>query len=217
MSHYHLEIIMPPVADIKAAVEQIMKPFSENEEGSRNSFWDWWVIGGRYAGAKLNYDKSKEEAFYAWLKEEGVTVSGLQFGKQELSPNTQAPKVDAKWAEMFPESGLAVCPLFSHYQDQYKDNLQAPDVLRLGNVAKDLTAFAVIVAKKAYNSDDLEAEFMIHQYVWNGVMHVDTKWDGLVSSALEMQAKKLENYREEYRKEVTPTDEWLCVTVDYHS
>jgi len=217
MSHYHLEIIMPPVEDVKAAVEQIMKPFNEGAEDASDSFWDWYVIGGRFAGAKLNYDETKEEAFYAWLKEEGVTVSGLQCGKQELRPNTQSPKVDAKWAEMFPESGLTVCPLFSHYHDQYEDSLHPPDVTRLGNVAKDLTAFAVIVAKKAYKGDTLEAEFMIHQYMWNGVTHVDTKWDGLVSSALEIHAKKLEGYREEYKAEVTPTDDWLCVTVDYHS
>ena len=217
MSHYHLEIIMPPVEDVKAAVKQIMKPFSENEEDASNSFWDWYVIGGRFAGAKLNYDKAKEDDFYAWLKAEGVTVSGLQCGKQELSPASQTAKVDAKWAEMFPESGLTVCPMFSHYQDQYKDNLQPPDVTRLGSVSKDQTAFAVIVAKKAYKGDTLEAEFMIHKYMWNGVTHVDTKWDGLVSSALEIHKKELESYREEYKAEATPTDDWLCVTVDYHS
>lgn len=217
MSHYHLEIIMPPVEDVKAAVKQIMKPFDEGGEDSYKSFWDWYVIGGRYAGAKLNYDKSKTDAFYAWLKAEGVTVSGVQCGKQELSPASQVEKVNAKWAEMFPESGLTVCPLFAHYQNQYDDNLRPPDVMKLGGVSKDLTAFAVIVAGKAYSGDGLKAEFMIHQYMWNGVNHVDTKWDGLVSSALEMHTKKLEGYREEYRKEATPTDDWLCVTVDYHS
>lgn len=211
--HYHLEIIMPPTEDVESAVREIMKPFSENEDGNNNSFWDWYVIGGRFAGAKLNYDKSKEDAFYAWLKEEGVTVSGVQCGKQELSPDTQALKVDAKWAEMFPESGLDTCPLFAHYHDQYKDSLQPPDVALLGSVAKDLSASAVIVTR----GDRMEAEYMIHQSMWNGVTHIDTKWDGLVLSAVEMCKERMENYKEEYKANNTPTDDWLCVTVDYHS
>jgi len=217
MSHYHLEIIMPPIIDVEAAIEQIMKPFSENEEEANHAFWDWYVIGGRFAGVKLNYDETKLESFHAWLKEERITVSGVQCGKQELSPADQVPKVDAKWAEMFPESGLTVCPLFSHYQDQYKNNLQHPDVMRLGDVSKDLKAFAVIVASKKYQSEELEAEFMIHESVWNGVTHIDAKWDGLVASALKMHTDKLAGYREEYRNESTPADDWLCVTVDYHN
>ena len=215
--HYHLEIVMPPVADVKATVEEIMKPFSESEEDASNAFWDWYVIGGRFAGAKLNYDKTKEDAFYAWLKEEGVTVSGVTCGKQELSPKTQTAKVDAKWAEMFPESGLMICPLFSHYHDQYEDSLHPPDVTRLGNVGKDLTASAVIVASATFDGKGIEANFMIHESMWNGVTHVDTKWDGLLFSAIKMYKDKLDSYKPEYREKHTPTDDWLCVTVDYHS
>jgi len=207
---------MPPVADVEAAVEQIMKPFSENEEEAYHAFWDWYVIGGRFSGAKLNYDKTKLDSFYAWLKEEGVTVSGVQCGKQELSPKSQTAKVDAKWAEIFPESGLAVCPLFSHYQDQYKNNLNAPDVERLGCVPKDLSAFAVIVAGKDWKGEGFEAKFMIHESSWNGVTHIDYQWDGLVDSAIKMYTDKMRHYNEEYKAAATPTDDWLCVTVDYH-
>jgi hypothetical protein len=32
--HYHLEIVMPPTADVDAAVTQILAPFNENLEES---------------------------------------------------------------------------------------------------------------------------------------------------------------------------------------
>lgn len=194
-----------------------MKPFSEGEEDATRSFWDWYVIGGRYAGSKLNYDRSKTEEFISWLKDEGVTVSGIQCGKQTLQPASQTAKVDAKWAEMFPESGMLICPLFSHYQDQYENNLHPPDVMRLGGVSKDLQAFAVIVAAETWGGDGLKAEFMIHQEMWNGVTHVETKWDGLVSSALQTHKDRIRNYKSDWVAKNMPTDEWLCVTVDYHS
>jgi hypothetical protein len=73
MSHYHLEIIMPRTADISKSIEEIMLPFSENEEEnedhSGHSFWDFYVIGGRWAGAKerCTYNTNALEQFNALL------------------------------------------------------------------------------------------------------------------------------------------------------
>ena len=53
--HYHLEVIMPPTADISTALDDILKPFDEScedEDLKSVTFWDWYVIGGRWAGKK---------------------------------------------------------------------------------------------------------------------------------------------------------------------
>lgn len=97
--HYHLEIIMPPVDDVVAAVEQIMQPFDENAEdeyGNRNThtFWDFYVIGGRWAGAKLEamLDPDEKGVFFDAIQEKGITVAGLTCGKQRLDPPVTDPR-----------------------------------------------------------------------------------------------------------------------------
>ena len=90
--HYHCEIIMPKTKDISKSIEEIMLPFSENNEESEDhsghSFWDWFVIGGRWAGTKekCTYNAESLEKFYVKLQENKVTVSGIQAGKQSLEP-----------------------------------------------------------------------------------------------------------------------------------
>src|SRR5690242_19801207 len=117
--HAHLEIVMPPTDDVEAAVSEIMKQFDESgedEDGVRNSntFWDWYVIGGRWAGEKIDcvLDEKQKEAFFAELTRRKVTVSGVQCGKQKLEPASQSEMVDALWNEMFPDAPVKVCPYF---------------------------------------------------------------------------------------------------------
>jgi hypothetical protein len=220
---------MPPTDDIGEAVESILKPFSEHNEEASNTFWDWYVIGGRWAGTKLmaHYDKDKIDEFYVWLKSQKITVSGLQCGKQELSPADQIPMVDAKWTEMFPpKDGIAVpCPLFHHSNDAYGGVCgELPDdVCTLAEMPKELTSSRVIIAGPSYDSDTKErtgpprAEFMTSRNIWNGVDFVETKWDGKITSALEQFKETLERYTEEHQRRMTPQDNWLVVTVDYHS
>jgi hypothetical protein len=223
--HHHLEIVLPPVEDIETAVAQILKPFDENgqdEDGHRNShaFWDFYVIGGRWAGAKLEamLDQPKLEQFKAELASRKVTVSGLQFGKQELSPASQIPLVDALWNEFFPDSPIKVCPLFKHFNDQYQNSEGFPDIMRLAGMPKSLTASHVIIAGPGWQDDgSLEAKYMLQTSIWNGVTHVDAKWDGSVLAAIEEHKKRLEDYKPEYIAKASPTDDWLVVTVDYHS
>lgn len=50
--HYHAEVIVPPTDDHEALVGRLLAPFDEQNEGDDASscqWWDWWVIGGRYA------------------------------------------------------------------------------------------------------------------------------------------------------------------------
>ena len=122
--HSHTEIIMPPTDDIEAAVKQIMAPFNEqpddDDEDVRSSFWDFWVIGGRWAGHKLQagLDQDKLKAFHDAMTQRKVTVDSIQGGKQALKPESQIPVVDAMWHEFFPET-TGPCPLFKHSNDQY--------------------------------------------------------------------------------------------------
>lgn len=231
--HYHLEIIMPPTKDVEKAVESILTPFNENSEDANHAFFDWYVIGGRWAGnkAKAKYDQEKLNAFWNWLKEEGVTVSSFAAGKQTISPETQIPKVDAKWNEMFPslDGVYRACPLFSHSNNQYAKGLLGTlsgDIDSLENCLED-TCFRVIFAGPSYVhepeagtsvwSGPLEAKYMLEKEEWNGVNYVDTAWDGKIGTALNSYLDKISTYKEEYIAIVKPQPNWLVVTVDYHS
>lgn len=220
MSHYHCEIVMPKVEDVNSAIQQIMEPFSENGDDVRNGFWDFFVIGGRFAGAKLqaSCDPEKLSKFHEALKSSGITVSGLQCGKQELSPANQIPMVDKMWHEFFPELPDGPCPLFSHSNNQYDANSLLPnDICDLRVIPLSLKFDRIIFAGQKYESDELEATSMLATSIWNGVNHQDTNWDGSFSSAIELFKKHSECYRDEYRERITPREDWLVVTVDYHS
>lgn len=237
--HTHCEIVMPPSAaeDIKAAVASVMKPFDENgkdEDGERSphAFWDFYVIGGRFAGSKLvaKYDRAALDSFYEWLRAEKVTVSGLTCGKQEISPVDQIPKVDAKWNEMFPSDRILPCPLFKHSNDQYgrkgpESGTIVGDVCRLVDVPPAMEIGRVIVAipefvkvgKTYERTGPMEAEFMLTDAAWNGVNHMPIAWDGKLPSAIAKYRETLSRAKEAYRDAWTPKDDWIAVTVDYHS
>jgi len=77
--HFCLEIIMPPTQDVSAAVEQIMKRYDENgsdDDGCRNShaFWDWYVIGGRYAAPTVTVQEHKPKGYHTRDKWEGDVI-----------------------------------------------------------------------------------------------------------------------------------------------
>lgn len=67
--HYCLELIMPPTDDVKAAVEQILAPFREENtdpDASRQPFWDWYIVGGRWSGHKLKHmDEARQSEYLA--------------------------------------------------------------------------------------------------------------------------------------------------------
>lgn len=218
--HYHTEIILPPTDDIEGAIAAILAPFDENgdEEIITKPFWDFYQIGGRFAGRKLlaGLGQEKVNQFYDWLQSEKITVSGLTCGKQELVPATQIPKVDAKWNEMFPSDTFQPCPIFKHSNNQHNNETLSGDICELSKIP-DLTCERVIFAGLDYKDEKLEAKFMLSEDIWNGVNHIPSKWNGKVKTALNMFKRKLKNYAKDYRKKVTPKDDWLVVTVDYHS
>jgi hypothetical protein len=238
--HHHLEVILPKGTNyIAAAIESVMRAFDENRSedeedyDSRHAFWDFYVIGGRFAGNKqlAKYDKQRINEFHKWCEDEKITISNFVAGKQELSPASQIPKVDAKWNEMFPSpSGVAVqCPLFKHSNDQYGNDGNGTidgDISRLGD-SLDVTCSRVIFAGPSFVYDrdagtgertgPLEAVFMLADTAWNGVNHMDIAWNKTIGDALRQFKEKLSCYAEEYRLRMTPGDDWIAVTVDYHS
>lgn len=217
--HYHLEIVMPPTNDIAGAVTEILKNYSEHSEDTRHGFYDWYVIGGRFAGNKFlaRFDQPRLDKFYEVLTEKNVTVSGLTAGKQSLRPESQIPMVDALWNEYFPESDGLPCPLFDHSNDQYKSNSLLPDdVCRLADIPNGLTAERVMVANRWWKGEWGVTE-MYAQSLWNGCTHQDTTFDGKVLTAVELVRERVKSGSDEYRDGCTPTDDWLVVTVDYHS
>jgi len=221
--HHVIEILLPQVENVEEAIAEIMAPFNEHvddpEERTGQEFWDFYVIGGRWAGHKMTaaLDQDKLTAFYDAMTEKKVTVSGLQCGKQEIAPASQIPMVDALWTEYFPEYNGRACPLFNHANDQYQNDCLYGDVMRLKDVSSELTCGRFIVANYDYKDEKLEAKCMLSDSVWNGVNFEDTVWDGTLGHATELYGKKLENYNEEYTTANTPDGDWIVVTVDYHS
>lgn len=232
--HHHCEIVIPPTMDIEAAVAAVLKPFDENHRDSEDArgapFWDWWVIGGRWAGHKLmaRYDQAKLDEFHQWLNDEKVTVSSFRAGKQSLNPESQIAKVDAKWNEMFPSAEFVSCPLFAHSNNQYGKGLASTlpaDVSRLSDTPERLECSRIIFAMPGYDSNTkdwtgpLEPEFMLQGEAWNGCNYETTTWDGKFGSALTLYRERLSNSRADagFTEKRTPKDDWLVVTVDYHS
>lgn len=175
--HYICEIVMMPSLDIPSAVEDILKPFNENdstEDNDHDRWWDWYEIGGRWSGRKFEHgiDKARLEEFQAWMTEEKITVSSVQAGKQTLSPVEQREKVDAKWREMFPDSGSDKCLLFDHAPRNIRS-----DVGKLVD-CMDLKCARVIFAAPSYEPTyskrvgPQKAEFMLCDAIWNGCNHM---------------------------------------------
>jgi len=216
--HYHLEIVMQPTSDVVAAVKQILAPFYNNLEESddhrtKHAFWDFCEIGGRYSGDKLMaaLGKDRIDGFMQALRDAGITVSGAQFGKPTLQPSAQAKMVDAMWRDAFPDSPVRDCPLFDNYKGTFGD------VMALRDCPKDMSCNHVIIAGPTYDNDGLEALCMFTADMWNGVNYQRTTWDKTVGSAISEYAKWLKNATSEYAATRIPNDDWLVVTVDYHS
>lgn len=221
-----------------AWAEEVEDMLSERAADRSHSFWDWHQLGGRWAGhhAIDRYEPERLLAFYAELAERKVTVSGLQFGKQELSPADQIPAVDALWAEMFPDSGLEHCPVFQHSNPRNHGDLPG-DVCRVGELGQWTNAVRLIIAGPAWVDgahtwDRVKAGEMWATEVWTGVSWMFDIWDGMVVPKLNdhraKQQQRWDSGRPDWKAEweARPTtwvdlsvltDEWLAVTVDLHN
>lgn len=209
--HAICEIIIPPTDYVEASVKQIMESFKDEDEHAE--WWDFFVIGGRFSGHKLQagLDPVQLERFHNILKERKVTVSGLQCGKQELSPATQIPMVDELWREMFPGKGEQ-CILFAHSNDQYgRHGIYDHDICTVADIPENLACERLIVAGPCRDDGSICPKRMLVTELWNGTEHQKTQFDGNVKAALDAITKA-----DDWRKCEVGSD-WLCVTVDYHN
>ena len=213
--HYHSEVVIPPTDNVEDAIRIVMSKFDENdEEFSFISFWDYYVVGGRWSGEKLKSkidpEGTKLEEFYKELEDREVTVAGFQAGKQSISPEDQIPMVDDIWRKHFPNGG-DVCPLFDHFPKHVNS-----DICTVKEIEEDipnLNTFRLIVANKSN-----ESTYMLTQEYWNGVNHQKTDWSGKVVQGLNMYREYMKMmYKGDWGRENTASDDWLVVTVDYHS
>ena len=228
--HYHLEIIMPPTPgdQIEKRVSEVLEEFDETFQSedyggyNPNAFWDFWVIGGRYTMSHLTspLDPDKLSEFDRRMHAAHITISGVQFGKQEISPASQIPTVDAIWKEIFPDFPGDHCPLFKHGSpsDQYTHNTRAPDVLTIAGLPEGATAFRVMIASPHdYESGEYRPDYMCSQDVWNGVVYEPTAFDGVIQNAIDAHHKDIQRFTDGARERMTVRPDWLAVTVDYHS
>jgi hypothetical protein len=128
-----------------------------------------------------------------------------------LQPAEQAKTVDEMWNEFFPHASTKVCPIFDNYKGS------SGDVSELKNVSLSLKWSHVIIAGPDYKEQRLEAKYMIQDSIWNGVTHCDVDWDGTLASAIARNAERLKNAKPDYAAKQLPQDNWLVVTIDYHS
>lgn len=214
--HYHAELVIPPTNDVDASVAELMAPFSQNLEGAAyGGWWDYFSIGGRFSGEKLiaALDPDKLQQFKDRLKQMKVTVSGIKFGKDELSPPEQAETVDALWRELFPGT-CDQCPYFQHSRGkpsaQYGKVRFGDDICKVADIPEWLVAHRLIVAAPHWKElDKIIADRMWTSDTWNAVEHQKTAFDGKVVAAL--------NSMKEDRRGAKFETDWLVVTVDYHS
>ena len=224
--HYHLEVVMPPKPEdqdleayITKVLEQTLAPYDDSNGEAKHSFWDWWVVGGRWSGEKLiqSLDQDQLQKFNDKLNKHKITVSALIAGKESLKPDSQIEEVDKLWQDFFPGKG-DVCPLFSHYEERFMDGSGSPvDVCEIKDMPDRLTASRVITTQWDKYGKKWQAFFMKETEVWNGVNFERTEWDSLVKSALRACEDRSRNYSEEWLKGHRLMPDWLAVTVDYHN
>ena len=88
--------------------------------------------------------------------------------------------------------------------------------IQLKDIPEDLTASHVIVAVVDYEGTGFRARRQYMKSVWNGLNWQKTAFDGPVRDALDTYLAEVEEYVPASRAEITPADDWLVVTVDYH-
>ena len=204
--HYHVELIMPPspLVQIQERVGELLSPLSQSvahRAGTLEYLYDWYQIGGRFAGAKmsLRLDPERLHKFRQELYGEAFTndTRDLLIGQKQFWGARDLPKVDALWRKWFPEEEVDACPLFDHYPagDQ--------DICRVDRIPDNLTAHAVVVG----NEDKVVFQLKTENWDSTRCEFQDTGFDGSVLNAL----------RQCRACGVEPSKNWLAVTLDCHT
>lgn len=192
--HYHAEIWVPNLYELKTQLAAILEPHKEGYDektGECSGFWDWYQVGGRYTGSHdpaYDPEKDPENIEVCWICE------GTGFRHDALGNTTRAKDPsytcngcgkhsDGKWVHG--DYGPGRC---LKWPTKWRD--VQTDIAPVGAINEALTAHTLIVGGN-----------VLHKEVWDGNDFKATDFDGKVKPALERLGIR---------------DGYL-VTVDYHS
>lgn len=204
MSHYHVELILPPTPRLGWALEErileILLPLRKGDDEATwpaDPLFDWYKIGGRFAGTKhgLRCDPERRRKFYAALYSEAFATD--EFTKLGFWGDNQLPAVNALWRTWFPEDEVGICPFIGPYPtgDQ--------DICRVDRIPDELKADTVVVGNEAN-----QVVLRLKTEIWDSARRrfLDTGFDGSVLNAL----------RQCRAQGVALAGNWLAVTLDCH-
>lgn len=222
--HHRLEVILPQpdgfvfdeagISLLETTLGPLLEPFSEyapEEIASTCTFFDYWIIGGRWSGDKLiaRLDPDTIAAFNAELNSMKLTISAVQAGKPSLQPESQADQVNDLWQRYFPDC-LYPCPYF---MSPWEHTLS--DICTVGQIPDGLTAHRVMIFGPTYRGfTTLHTHYA--REVWLGSNYMKTDWDGNVMAAIHKHQLRFSN-DSDFARKARVQDDWLSVTVDYHS
>ena len=174
--HMHCEIYAEKIElgttnIVEVYVEKAMAPY-HYDKGKKAFAWDWYQIGGRYMGSHDDHNPRDNPNNHetCWL------CDGT-----------------GKRMDMVVENGCNGCKGTGvHFKWPTEWEKHQGDVMKLSEVKKHLTAYALIIP-------NFGQELWMGEW-WNGEQYVKTGWDGKVLDKL---------------KEKGLTDGYL-ITVDYH-
>ena len=203
MSHYHVELILPPTPrfEIRERVLEILLPLRKGDDEATwpaDPLFDWYKIGGRFAGTKhgLRCDPERRRKFYEELYSDEFT-SDDDLSKLGFWGDDQLPAVNALWRKWFPEDEVGICPFIGPYPTRDQD------ICRVDRISDELKADTVVVGNEAN-----QVVLRLKTEIWDSIKRkfIDTGFDGSVLDAL----------RRCRAAGVEPAGDWLAVTLDCH-
>ena len=75
----------------------------------------------------------------------------------------------------------------------------------------------MIAVPDILDEERIRLKTMVQTKIWNGVNFLNTDWNGEIQTALDSHKKDVSLLREDVQNKLTPNDDWLVITVDYHS
>lgn len=212
--HYHAEVWVPKVEWAVDLVGRLMELYSENNEDSRHSFWDWYVIGGRWSGEHTQWVLKKrypEQYEKFWKEFEKNELGWVSKTKSEASQKARAVELFKK---TFPKwKGPLIVG-----RDIYHKEGMSDDIMEATKIEWDLFSCATMILP--IDSSDCQEDFKkeaetdpYHLGRRIGPRHnlyLSEIWNGSV----------FQKTAEDFKKIIVDRgfDKWgYWVTVDYHS
>lgn len=167
--HFHCEVWLPELPEGKTLNELIesemaphMEVYNEDTEES-TGWWDFWVIGGRWTGAKDGYDPADEDANYTPCDlcngtgdRPGVGGPGY-CNACHTGREKERPGFKLVWPTQFKSHAGDVAPIS-----------QLPD---------DFNCYRLVAGERMYVKE-------IFHYIPEGESYFEQSWDGDVKKVL---------------------------------